>query len=67
MMTKKPTGADGTHLPNPDDAYQQGRTARLNGISKEEAPYGEDDDKAKEWLNGWRYEDRIQDRQGNDN
>lgn len=33
--------------------FQQGRTAKLGGISREEPPYGEDDHNLKVWLKGW--------------
>lgn len=32
--------------------YQQGRTARLGGISRDQAPYGDGDD-LELWLKGW--------------
>lgn len=33
--------------------YEQGRTARLNGISKEDAPYDSEDKAHRHWLKGW--------------
>lgn len=61
------TFVDGANTPNakgaPKDAedatvFQQGRTARLGSISKEDAPYDESDAKHKVWLKGWESVER---------
>lgn len=52
-------GVDAPHAKGePRDAedvvvFQQGRTARLGGISKEDAPYDKSNSAHKVWLKGW--------------
>lgn len=51
------SAADGDHELH--WAYQQGRIARLNGISKEDAPHDSESDEYKAWLKGWKFEDNA--------
>jgi len=52
------------HMQDKPHEFEQGRFARRNGISKDDAPYDTEDANHKAWLAGWKFEDKYQDKTG---